>query len=259
VTLALRPGLVDPAELGDLEPGRWSPYARRMAGGDPGSLAAVRSGRAGVQDEGSQLMVQALVNAEIDGRDEMWLDMCAGPGGKAALLAGIGAQRGARLTALELHAHRAELVRSALRAIPGEHTVEQADATAEGWRPASVDRVLVDVPCTGLGVLRRRPESRWRRTPDDIAALAPLQRALLEAACEAVRPGGAVAYVTCSPLQAETTLVVRDVLRRRPDMVLQPAADLLPGVPDTADGDFLRLWPHRHDTDGMFLALLRRR
>lgn len=257
VTLAVRPGLAAPADVPG-EPGRWSPYAVRLSGGDPGALQVVRSGAAGVQDEGSQLMVQALASAEIVGRDERWLDMCAGPGGKAALLAALAAQRGARLTALEQHEHRVRLVRSALRGIPGEPVVEQADATREGWLPGWFDRVLVDVPCTGLGVLRRRPESRWRRTPDDIAALAPVQRALLRAACDAVRPGGVVAYVTCSPHLAETRLVVQDVMARQPQMRLVPAARLLPAVPDAADGDYVRLWPHVHDTDGMFLAVLRR-
>lgn len=262
VTLAVRPGLGEVADLVEQTggtAGRWSPYAVRLPGGDPGSIAAVRDGAAGVQDEGSQLMVTALVRAEVTGRDEHWLDMCAGPGGKAALLAAVAATRGARLTALDQHAHRADLVRSALRAIPGDHVVEQADATRAGWRPGGADRVLVDVPCTGLGVLRRRPEARWRRTPSDIAALAPVQRGLLAAALDAVRPGGVVAYVTCSPHRAETDLVVADVLRQRTDVVAEPAAELLPEVGGAAAGDAVRLWPHLHDTDGMFLAVLRRR
>ncbi len=261
VTLAVRPGLAERAavqeDVGGTA-GRWSPYAVRLPGGDPGALPVVREGRAGVQDEGSQLMVQALVAAQLDGRDEQWLDLCAGPGGKTALLASLAAQRDAEVTALELHEHRARLVRSALRAVPGRAVVEQADATREGWLPGSADRVLVDVPCTGLGVLRRRPEARWRRTPSDIAALAPLQRALLRAALAAVRPGGVVAYVTCSPHIAETELVVSDVLRSTPGAVVEPAAPLLPKVADAAQGDYVRLWPHIHDTDGMFLAILRR-
>lgn len=261
VTLAVRPGLADPDAVRERtggSPGLWSPYAVRLAGGDPGALDVVRSGRAGVQDEGSQLVVQALVSAPLQGRDACWLDMCAGPGGKSALLAALAAPRGARLKALELHEHRVRLVRSALRGIPGNPVVEQADATSEGWLPGSADRVLVDAPCTGLGVLRRRPEARWRRTPDDIAALAPLQRSLLAAALQAVRPGGVVAYATCSPHIAETQFVVADVLRKHPEVSLERAGDLLPQVAGAADGDYVRLWPHLHDTDGMFLAVLRR-
>lgn len=262
VTLAVRPGLVDPAAVAEVaggDPGLWSPWAVRLSGGNPAAIPAVRQGLAGVQDEGSQLMALALAAAEVSGRDEQWLDMCAGPGGKAAMLAALANQRGARLTALELHQHRVHLVRQSLRAIPGDHLVERADATVAGWVPGSVDRVLLDVPCTGLGVLRRRPEARWRRTPADIAELAPLQRALLRAALTAVRPGGVVAYVTCSPHVAETDLVIKDVLADRSDVVVERAADLLPGVPDVADGNYARLWPHLHDTDGMFLAVLRRR
>lgn len=261
VTLAVRTGDRDAvaARVGG-ETGRWSPYAVRLVGGDPGALSVVRSGAAGVQDEGSQLVAAALALAEVAGPDALWLDLCAGPGGKAALLAAIGAPRGARVRALELHPHRAELVRSALRRVPGEHEVVVADATAGGWEPGQADRVLVDVPCTGLGVLRRRPEARWRREPADVAALAPLQRDLLTAGLAAARPGGVVLYATCSPHLAETGLVVRDVLRRHgADVVLEPAAPLLPGVPDVADGQFARLWPHVHDTDGMFLAVLRKR
>jgi 16S rRNA (cytosine967-C5)-methyltransferase len=260
VTLAVRTGGRDAvlAASGG-EPGRWSPHAVRLSGGDPGALAAVRSGAAGVQDEGSQLVALALAGADLVGRDERWLDLCAGPGGKAALLAALGTGRGAAVRALELHPHRAALVRHALRAVPGAHEVRVADATADGWQAGQWDRVLVDVPCTGLGVLRRRPEARWRREPGDIAALAPLQRSLLAAAIGAARPGGTILYATCSPHIAETDLVVRDTLRRHPEVVLEPAAALLPGVPDCADGSYARLWPHIHDTDGMFLALLRKR
>ncbi len=241
-------------------PGRWSPWAVRLAGGDPGSISEVRRGLYGVQDEGSQVVVRALLAADVGDDAGRWLDMCAGPGGKAALLAAQHPGGDGGVTALEQHAHRADLVRSALAALPGQHRVIRADATREGWEPGRYDRVLVDVPCTGLGVLRRRPESRWRRVPDDVAVLAPLQRALLAAALAAVRPGGVVAYVTCSPHLSETHLVVSDVLRDNPDVQLVDAPACVPDVQDGADaGDprYLRLWPHIHDTDGMFLALLR--
>jgi 16S rRNA (cytosine967-C5)-methyltransferase len=120
--------------------------------------------------------------------------------------------------------------------------------------------VLVDAPCSGLGALRRRPESRWRRTAADLDELVPLQVRLLESALEAARPGGLVAYVTCSPVVRETTGVVTDVLDRRSDVTLLDAAAALPQVPDAAASmpGTVQLWPHRHGTDAMFLALLRR-
>ena len=126
------------------------------------------------------------------------------------------------------------------------------------WEPASFDRVLVDAPCTGLGSLRRRPESRWRRTPSDLATLGPLQRALLRTAFDSVRPGGVVAYVTCSPHIAETDLVVNDVIRERGDVIRLDSRRTLPEVDDLGAGPDVRLWPHIHGTDAMYLALLRR-
>lgn len=262
VTLAARPGRATAEELlaaAGTEPGRWSPYAVRLTeGGEPGAVDAVREGRAGVQDEGSQLVALALAAAPLTGPDRRWLDVCAGPGGKAALLAGLAAERGAALTAAEKQPHRARLVARALAGTPGPYQVVVADGTRPGWLPGTFDRVLVDVPCTGLGALRRRPESRWRRRPEDLARFAPLQRGLLEQALGAVRPGGVVAYVTCSPHLAETRVVVDDVRKRRPDTELVDARPLLPGVDLLGDGPDVQLWPHRHGTDAMYLALLRR-
>jgi 16S rRNA (cytosine967-C5)-methyltransferase len=134
-----------------------------------------------------------------------------------------------------------------------------ADGRAGPWRLGTFDRVLVDVPCTGLGALRRRPEVRWRRSPADVAELAPLQRSLLAAAVEAVRPGGVVGYVTCSPVLAETRAVVDDVLRGRADVERLDARSALPGIPGLGPGPDVQLWPHRQGTDAMFVALLRRR
>lgn len=259
VTLVARPGLVTPEELlaeTGTTPGRWSPYAVALDGGRPGALAAVRDGRAGVQDEGSQLVALALARAPLDGPDLRWLDLCAGPGGKAALLAAVGAQRGAALTAVERTPHRADLVRRAVAALPGVR-VETADGRDARWRDGSYDRVLVDAPCSGLGVLARRPEARWRRTPADVADLAVLQGELLGAALESVRPGGVVGYATCTPVLAETRDVVAPyVADGRAEPV--PVPPLLPEVAALGAGPELRLWPHVHGTDGMYLALLRR-
>lgn len=260
VTLAARPGLAEVAELlaAGARPGRWSPYAAVLERGDPGSLPAVREARAGVQDEGSQLVALAAAAAPVTGRDERWLDLCAGPGGKAALLGALAAQRRARLVALDVAEHRAELVRRAVRPLGDVVEVRTADGRVVGAaEPDGYDRVLVDAPCTGLGALRRRPEARWRRSPADLPGLRSLQRALLASAVAAVRPGGVVAYVTCSPLPAETTAVVDDVRADRPDLSLLDLPELLPDLPDQ-HGPFLRLWPHRHGTDAMFCALVRR-
>ncbi|MFH9645342.1 RsmB/NOP family class I SAM-dependent RNA methyltransferase [Streptomyces albidoflavus] len=265
VTLVARPGRTNSDTLLDglgpdrALPGRWSPYAVRLTeGGEPGAIDAVREGDAGVQDEGSQLVALALAAAPLEGSDSRWLDACAGPGGKAALLAGLAAQRGATLLASEKQPHRAGLVAKALDGNPGPYQVIAADGTRPPWRPGSFDRVLVDVPCTGLGALRRRPEARWRRRPEDLDGFAPLQRALLRTALESVRVGGVVAYATCSPHLAETRAVVDDVLKREGGAELLDARPLMPGVPALGEGPDVQLWPHLHGTDAMYLALLRR-
>lgn len=257
VSLVARPGRATVDELieSGAEPGRWSPYAARWPGGSPAQLTAVREGRAGVQDEGSQLVALALASAPLDGTDRNWLDLCAGPGGKAALLGGLASGRDAHVLAAERAPHRARLVAATAGGSAG---VVVADSTAGPWRPGSFDRVLADVPCTGLGALRRRPEARWRRQPSDVAGLTRLQRSLLDAAADAVRPGGLVAYVTCSPHLAETRVVVADVLAARSELEPVDARPFLPAVPDLGSGPHVQLWPHVHGTDAMFLALLRR-
>lgn len=269
VTLVARPGLVDRDELAALvpgaRPGRWTPTALVVPGGDPAALAPVRSARAGVQDEGSQLVALALLAVPVHGSDTRWLDLAAGPGGKAALLGAEAARRGARLVATEVQPHRARLVAGSVAAVP-EGTVEVRCAdgrTVGAGEPGSFDRVLLDAPCTGLGALRRRPEARWRRSPADLPVLSELQGELLDSALTAVRPGGVVAFVTCSPHVAETRAVVGDVLRRRDDVEQLDAREAVRTVAGgeipLGSGPAVQLWPHVHGTDAMHLALLRRR
>ncbi|MGZ4464928.1 MAG: RsmB/NOP family class I SAM-dependent RNA methyltransferase [Nocardioides sp.] len=260
VTLVARPGRATREELPGT-PTLLSPYGVVMdGGGDPGAVPAVAEGRAGVQDEGSQLVAMALAAAPVVGRDERWLDLCAGPGGKAALLAALAARRGAGLVASERQPHRARLVQRNLAGADGVTGVVAADGTRPPFAPGSFDRVLVDAPCTGLGALRRRPEARWRRKPDDLLQLVLLQRQLLQSALDLVRPGGVVVYATCSPVLAETEGVVSSVLQARQDTTLEDASRLLPGVTNCAGplAGTVQLWPHRHGTDAMFIAALRR-
>ena len=261
VVLALSPGADGP--LPDGERTSWSPYGFRLAGGDPSPLVA--SGLAAVQDEASQLAALALTRTGVPGQDKLWLDLCAGPGGKARLLGGLAAERGARLVAADLHPHRARRVLDALNRAGGEnHGVIAADGRQAPWPPGTFDRVLADVPCSGLGSLRRRPDARWRKAPGDVAELASLQRQLLGTALDSVRPGGVVAYVTCSPHLAETRDVVLAVAQARDDVTILDAPAVLAEVPrlrhaDSGDGSrFAQFWPHRHGTDAIFLALLRR-
>ena len=258
VQLAARPGSMTAEELAaaaDGTVGRYSPYAVYLSGGDPGRLRPVRDGTALVQDEGSQLVARALVLAELDGDDGgRWLDLCAGPGGKTALLAGLAAASDARVTAVEPTPHRADLVEQNTRGLDVE--VLRVDGR-DPHLPAGFDRVLVDTPCTGLGALRRRPEARWRRGPGDVPALVKLQRELLASAIELTRPGGVVLYATCSPHLAETVGVVADAVRRHPVTALDTWPFFEP-VDRLGDGPAVQLWPHRHGTDAMFAAALRK-
>jgi 16S rRNA (cytosine967-C5)-methyltransferase len=298
---------VTPGPSGLPEPGQaaartqWSPYGLRLAGGDPAPLIA--TGQAAVQDEASQLAALALSRVEpagAAGQDRLWLDLCAGPGGKARLLAALAAARGARLVASDLRPHRARKVLRALRrtrpdhatdSVPSDHATDSvpsdhandnarpghgndsaqsgqangsavvvADGLRVPWPPGTFDRVLADVPCSGLGSLRRRPEARWRKTPEAVRDLARLQRGLLNAALDSVRPGGVVAYVTCSPHVAETREVVTAVAGARGDVTILDAPAVLAEVPGlrAPEPRFAQFWPHRHGTDAIFLALLRR-
>ena len=242
VTLVARPGLCSPDALPGT-PGKLSPYARILdEGGDPGAIPQVRDGRAGVQDEGSQLVAITLAEAQVDGDDSRWLDLCAGPGGKAALLGALAKQRSAHLVANEVLEHRADLVRQGVRLLDNVE-VTTADGRHGPWEPQTFDRVLVDAPCTGLGALRRRPESRWRRSESDLEDLVPLQEALLTRALELVRPGGVVVYATCSPHVRETRGVIEAVTAGRDDVDVETTH---------------QWWPHIDGTDAMFCATLRR-
>ena len=256
VHLAARPGALTADELAlavDGTIGRYSPYAVYLSGGDPGQLAPVRDDLALVQDEGSQLVARAMTLAPVEGDTGRWLDLCAGPGGKTAMLAAIGAATGARVTAIEPTPHRADLVERNTAGLDVE--VLRVDGRDPGLAGASFDRVLVDAPCTGLGALRRRPEARWRRQPGDVAPLARLQRELLASAIALTRPGGVVLYATCSPHLAETVGVVADAVRRQPVRAIDTLS-LFDPVDGLGDGPNVQLWPHRHGTDAMFAACL---
>ncbi len=241
-----------------------SPMGLTLEHGDPG--AAIREldapeGTVRVQDQGSQLAALALSRARpvVDG--ERWLDLCAGPGGKTAVLAAEAFDAGAALRANEVSAHRAELVRRSIAAFPDTAVVNHDGRDEAAYGGVDYDRILVDAPCTGLGALRRRPEARWRKQPSDLAALTELQDQLLEAAIAHLRPGGLLAYVTCSPHLSETKVAVRRLRERHPELLELEARAVLQSFARSSldlsgDAPSVQLWPHRHGTDAMFIALL---
>lgn len=268
VNLAVLPGLeVDTDELEGFEPDRFSPIGAVAA--DPIAAAEGSGGRIRVQDEGSQLAALALTRAVPVRAGERWLDLCAGPGGKTAVLAAEALTGGAVLTANETVPVRAELVRGAISGVPIDVEVHVGDGRDLDLgaldAPGGFDRILLDAPCTGLGALRRRPEARWRKAPSDVAELTKLQGELFDSAFAALAPGGILAYVTCSPHTAETHGTLGAALRRAGASAVQLAtraivAGLSRHPLDLAgDAETVQLWPHRHGTDAMFIALVQKR
>lgn len=232
----------------------------------PGPIAdnaGIREGTVRVQDEGSAVAALLLGAVAPIAVGEEWLDLCAGPGGKTALLAAIQRPHNGFLVANEPHEHRAELVRQAVRPVREHVRVISKDGRVVGRdNPGRFDRVLVDVPCSGLGALRRRPDSRWRKSEEDLEALTLVQTELLTAAVRATKPGGYLAYVTCSPDPRETVDVVQTVLDEQPSVSLIKTVDVLAEISPKAHavgrGTAVQLWPHRHGTDAMFIQLFQR-
>lgn len=262
VTLVELPGFVDANDEVEGEPTNYSPLGMSLnTGGDPTRFARVREGVVRVQDEGSQLAALVLSRHHEITPGEKWLDMCAGPGGKAALLAAEATLGGAELTANEVIPGRADLVRKALAILPDVDVVTGDGVDIGLDQPNTYDRILLDAPCTGLGALRRRPEARWRKSPKDVGDLTALQAQLLTSALHALKPGGVLAYVTCSPHLAETRAAVEGALRKNQNVSELDARAVLSEVAmesmDIAgDSQSVQLWPHRHGTDAMFISLL---
>ena len=220
----------------------------------PASLEVIRHRRAGVQDEGSQLVAQIFADATKNAKRT--LDLCAGPGGKAALLSHICDVSGRDFVANEVSEPRAALVKKVI----GRFPVIVGDARAIAESGQSFDAVLADVPCTGLGALRRRPEVRWRRTLKDLAPLLQLQSEIVEGALAVLEPGGVFGFATCSPHYAETTAQVQSILKKHGDLELIDISAYLPaGLESCTRGGALSLWGHLHNTDSMFLALFQKK
>lgn len=245
-TLIAWPGLAAQGEL--LEAGALAIATSSVAAtfdGNPGDIAAIRERRAGVQDLGSQLVVEKFYDQFKP--NLRWLDLCAGPGGKAAYLSALLKRDGGFLVANEISNERAKLVSQVMH--HGE--VNVCDGRSMPDELGKFDRILLDAPCTGIGALRRRPEVRWRRNLQDLKNLTQLQSELLESATRLLSPGGIIAYVTCSSHQAETKFQIRSFLKQHSNFTRIPVQDERADI----DGD-LQLWPHRDGTDAMFLSLL---
>ncbi len=263
-TLAILPGLA--RRLPTETPTPASPYGVYAEAGSPGADKRVRQGLARVQDEGSQLAALVLTAAEPIDTPISVADMCSGPGGKSALIQAILSPSGSSLTAIEKAPHRAELVRQALSPFASDTPAPRVLTGDAGDVMASdgqvYDRVLLDAPCTGLGALRRRPESRWRKSAADLEELVSLQRHLLSVAYSHTAVGGIIVYVTCSPVVAETTEQMSWFGSSYPVTMLDTPAILDRISSRRLEGHrrarAVQLWPHRHHTDAMFIQAIRR-
>ena len=252
-TLVSWPGFSSQQDLVDIggEPTEFSPYGVHWKG-NPGALDLIKARKIGVQDEGSQLVAEVFAKSAAG---TQWLDLCAGPGGKAALLSSIARQRGIVFTANEISNARAELVK---QVVHGDR-VMVSDGRTIGEAPDKFDAILIDAPCTGLGALRRRPEVRWRRTLQDLRELTQLQRELVDSATQALNPGGVLGYATCSPHLAETSIQIADIKKKHPGLKQIAVDEFLPiSLQEATREGAMSLWTHKHGTDAMYLALFRK-
>jgi 16S rRNA (cytosine967-C5)-methyltransferase len=242
------------------EPTPFSPWGLRLQGKP--SLAKVKAferGAVEVQDEGSQLLA-LLLDAH---RGEMVVDFCAGAGGKT-LAIGAAMRNTGRLYALDTSAHRLDalkprLARSQLSNVHPAAIAHERDDRVKRLA-GKIDRVLVDAPCSGLGTLRRNPDLKWRQKPEGIADVAVLQTAILDSAARLLKSGGRLVYATCSVLPQENEDIANAFSAAHPDFVQVPVLDELTrlkvaNAQTLCSGQFLRLWPHRHGTDGFFAAI----
>lgn len=262
VTATILPGFAEISPDDNRTP--FSPLGVYLAG-DPRNDPRVASGTARIQDEGSQLAALVASRGVPLNVGDLVLDACSGPGGKTAVLAADALAAGATVVATEIQPHRADLVRQSVSALPGDvvsvHATSVVDYLGEH---GFFDRILLDAPCLGLGALRRRPEARWTKSVDDLAALNETQKQLISSCLEALAPGGELVYVTCSPVVEETTDVISWALDTHADVVPMDTPALLHNVTrvsvsGSAVGTAVQLWPHRHNTDAMFIQALKKR
>jgi len=255
-TLVSWPGLSTQTDLINIgaEATPYSPYGA-IFDGAPGSMELVMNRKAGVQDEGSQLVAEVFAKASIN--QSSWLDICAGPGGKAALLTSIAKSKGIEFSANEISEVRAKLVRQVAQGA----FVSVLDARDISSLGKKFGAVLADVPCTGLGALRRRPEVRWRRNVSDLKDLVVLQSEIIDAAIDVLEPGGVFGYATCSPHISETRIVISESLKRHPEMEPVDITEFMhPELRLTGvDRGNMTLWTHKHNTDAMFLSVMRKK
>lgn len=243
------------AEGAEVQPSKWAPEGIRcLSHGSLDRMPSLQQGLFQVQDE-SSMQVAHVMDPQPG---EFIIDTCSAPGGKATHLAAL-MQNDGRILALDIYEHKLQRVaENAARLGISIIETKLLDARQVGkFYPSQADRVLVDAPCSGLGVLRRKPDARWNKTPQQLAELPALQLEILCSAAQAVRPGGILVYSTCTILREENQSVVEAFLTAQPSFALEDAGGLLPG--EKQEAAMVQLLPQRDGTDGFFIARMRRK
>lgn len=238
-----------------------SPLAEVARASDLTKLASGVSNNLRIQDAASQAAAYLLANFDVKTNETNWLDVCAAPGGKAATMAQERLNAGIKISVFDVHPHKKELMDSNLKNFSNIE-VQIADSRLKPWGDQKFDRILLDAPCTGLGAIRRRAESRWKKTPVQIKELTDTAKEIFDAASKSLKPGGYIEYVVCSPILEETDDFVVWVKNNYSNLTLINPQEYL-SIFDTDKSDEfvtlcetgLRFWPHKHQTDAMFICL----
>lgn len=243
----------------DSRPSRLSPFGIVTAGGHAAGSSWFRDGYVTVQDESSMLVAPAL---DVQPGMKV-LDACAAPGGKTSHLAELMQNRG-RIVASDVHPHKRDLIAQTARRL-GISIIEPIVSDALDLPEKHLglfDRILLDAPCSGFGVIRRKPDLKWNKTPQDVKEIAALQYRLLERVATMLAPGGKLVYSTCTIEPDENQEIVQRFVREHPAYELDPSlADDMPGVVNEiadASRGYVQILPHHFDSDGFFIARIRR-
>lgn len=215
------------------------------------------------QDAASQAAAYLLANFKIKDNEEAWLDTCAAPGGKSATMASF-APANTKIVSIDIHQHKRKLLESVLKNFPSSEILI-ADSRLKPWGERKFDRILIDAPCSGLGAIRRRAESRWKKSKNDLVSLIANAKEIFDASYRSLKPEGYLEYVVCSPIKAETDDFVNWALATFKDLRVVPPSEYIEIYEKSNPSKYvkladqgLRFWPHQHQTDAMFIVLFQK-
>lgn len=238
-----------------------SPSAKLATADDLKKITSKQESNVKIQDAASQAAAFLLAKYRITENETDWLDACAAPGGKTAMLANVAPTKDFHITAVDIHPHKEQLIKKNVANFRNVEIII-GDSRLSPWKNKKFDRILIDAPCTGLGAIRRRSESRWKKTPADMKNLTNNAKEILDAAVKSSKNDAFIEYVVCSPILEETDYFVDWALQNYPELHLIPPAEYLPLFGEKISEEVvsvtnygLRFWPHLHETDAMFVSL----